>query len=57
MAANTSSSVSLLERLLRDYSPEVEAAAAANPGLPQATLAMWQLARGGAGSGSGGGCG
>ena len=35
----------LLEQLIQDHNPEVASAAARHPGLPRATLAMWQLAR------------
>jgi hypothetical protein len=35
----------LLEQLLQDPDPDIAASAARHPGLPKATLAMWQLAR------------
>jgi len=43
VAQNPACPVPILEALLQDISPTVSRAAAGNPKLPRATLAMWQL--------------
>jgi len=45
VAAHPNTPVAVLEQMLRDTDPTVIRAAANNPSLPQAVLAMWQLAR------------
>jgi hypothetical protein len=45
VAGNPRTPVAVLEQLLADQDSAVSQTAAANPSLPRATLAMWQLAR------------
>lgn len=45
VAAHPGTPVPVLEQLLRDTDALVAQAAAGNPALPPATLAMWQLTR------------
>jgi hypothetical protein len=45
VAANSNTPLPTLEKLLRDPLGWIAQAAAANPSLPAATLAMWQLTR------------